>query len=214
MEFTNEELDIIGWGIKQLIKDKQYCVDDEEKGKLMDLCKKVGFKKKINNLIDCETTRVEIEVEDRKREIERKKEVKKEELEKLKEEVKRRDYGNKNDDEEIQKPVRTYRKGKKYKTSYTEITKTPNEKTIRSYFKELNKEQIEEVEKSIKSRGKCMEIEKRICPYEKTYFIVFKWDLMDEIGGRVIWFNDYSLKWKKCSKYNDFEEFKHIYKKL
>tara|TARA_R110001632_G_scaffold58684_1_gene142739 strand:- start:56 stop:712 length:657 start_codon:yes stop_codon:yes gene_type:complete len=205
MEFTNEELDIIGWGIKQLIKDKQYCVDDEEKGKLMDLCKKVNFKKKINNLIDCETTRVEIEIEDRKRENERKERERREELEELKEEVKRKERERREELEEeeeevIQKPVKTYGKGKKYNKSYTEITKNPNKKTIRSYFKELNDNEIEEVEKSFKKKGKCVEIKKNVCFYDKRYYIIFKFNNNSSIQKEVesnVWLDDFNMSWDR-----------------
>ena len=84
MEFTNEELGIMAWGIQKQIKNKDY-MDEEDKQQLMDICKKIGFKLKINNMIECEELRVKIEVEDRKREKERKERVRKEELEELKE---------------------------------------------------------------------------------------------------------------------------------
>ena len=181
MNFTYEELVDMAVGVRKLINDKGYCVDEEEKNKLKDLVKKIHFNQKKALMVE-------------------------------KEEEPKEEEPIQKEEEPIQKPVKTYNPNnwskKKYKNSFNENTKNPNEKTIRSYFKELKKEQIEEVEKSLKSKGRCFEIEKRICPYDKKYFIVFKWELIDELEHRVLWNNDYSLKWKKCSKYNDYVEFK------
>lgn len=172
MEFTTEDLGIMKRGIQKQIKNKDY-IDEEDKQQLMDLCKKIGFKLKINILINCEERRIRDEEEEREKEEE---------------------------EEVIQKPVKTYGKGKKYKKSYTEITKNPNEKTIRSYFKELNKKEIEEVEKSFKKKGKCVEITKNVCFYDKRYYIIFKFNNNSSIQKEVesnVWLDDFNMSWDR-----------------